>query len=68
MMHRRNGQIVQSLDILQQCAIVNPLSANYLKQIARSLYLMGKHAQSIELFNESIKIDNNDSVYFRLYK
>ncbi|XP_054069689.1 Bardet-Biedl syndrome 4 protein isoform X3 [Rissa tridactyla] len=42
------------------CSILNPRSADNLKQVARSLFLLGKHKAAIEVYNEAAKLDEKD--------
>lgn len=40
---RQEGKIQESLEQFQVCNILNPSSANNIKQMARSLFLLGRH-------------------------
>ncbi|KAM6303837.1 BBSome complex member BBS4 isoform 1-T1 [Podargus strigoides] len=57
---RLEGKIQESLELFQTCAILNPRSADNLKQVARSLFLLGKHKAAIEVYNEAAKLDEKD--------
>uniref|UniRef100_W5NCP5 Bardet-Biedl syndrome 4 n=1 Tax=Lepisosteus oculatus TaxID=7918 RepID=W5NCP5_LEPOC len=57
---RLEGKIQQSLELFQSCAILNPRSADNLKQVARSLFLLGKHKAAIEVYNEAAKLNQKD--------
>lgn len=57
---RLEGKIQQSLELFQSCAILNPGSADNLKQVARSLFLLGKHKAAIEFYHEAAKLNNKD--------
>ncbi|XP_041638709.1 Bardet-Biedl syndrome 4 protein [Cheilinus undulatus] len=57
---RLEGKIQQSLELFQSCAILNPSSADNLKQVARSLFLLGKHKAAIEFYHEAAKLNEND--------
>ncbi|XP_048828166.1 Bardet-Biedl syndrome 4 protein [Brienomyrus brachyistius] len=57
---RLEGKIQQSLELFQSCAVLNPHSADNLKQVARSLFLLGKHKASIEVYNEAARLNQKD--------
>ncbi|NXH66966.1 BBS4 protein, partial [Hydrobates tethys] len=57
---RLEGKIQESLELFQTCSILNPRSADNLKQVARSLFLLGKHKAAIEVYNEAAKLDEKD--------
>ncbi|XP_059713966.1 Bardet-Biedl syndrome 4 protein isoform X1 [Haemorhous mexicanus] len=57
---RLEGRIQESLELFQTCSILNPRSADNLKQVARSLFLLGKHKAAIEVYNEAAKLDEKD--------
>ncbi|XP_072321543.1 LOW QUALITY PROTEIN: BBSome complex member BBS4-like [Eucyclogobius newberryi] len=57
---RLEGKIQQSLELFQSCAILNPASADNLKQVARSLFLLGKHKAAIEFYHEAAKLNHTD--------
>ncbi|KAM9568857.1 BBSome complex member BBS4-like isoform 4-T4 [Salvelinus alpinus] len=57
---RLEGKIQQSLDLFQSCAILNPGSSDNLKQVARSLFLLGKHKAAIEVYNEASQLNEKD--------
>uniref|UniRef100_A0A8D0EMM6 Bardet-Biedl syndrome 4 n=1 Tax=Strix occidentalis caurina TaxID=311401 RepID=A0A8D0EMM6_STROC len=59
---RLEGKIQESLELFQTCSILNPRSADNLKQVARSLFLLGKHKAAIEVYNEAAKLDEKDWV------
>ena len=44
---RQEGKIQESLEQFQVCNILNPSSANNIKQMARSLFLLGRHKLGI---------------------
>lgn len=62
MVFRQEGKIQESLDMFQACAMMNPKNSMYLKQIARSLFLLGKSKTAIEVFNEAAKLNPDDWV------
>uniref|UniRef100_A0A671PR61 Bardet-Biedl syndrome 4 protein-like n=1 Tax=Sinocyclocheilus anshuiensis TaxID=1608454 RepID=A0A671PR61_9TELE len=57
---RLEGKIQQSLELFQSCAILNPKSSDNLKQVARSLFLLGKHKAAIEVYNEAARLNQKD--------
>ncbi|NXT84813.1 BBS4 protein, partial [Zapornia atra] len=57
---RLEGKIQESLELFQTCSILNPRSTDNLKQVARSLFLLGKHKAAIEVYNEAAKLDEKD--------
>lgn len=59
-----NGNISESFDLLKKCHIINEQNEEYLKQISRALYLMGKPKSSLEVANEALKTHPYDWVYF----
>lgn len=44
---RQEGKIQESLEMFQICNILNPNSADHIKQMARSLFLLGRHKVAI---------------------
>ena len=62
---RIKGSIHDSLELFKKCHLLNPNNIEYLKQFGRSLYLLGRHKQAIELFNECLELDAKDwETYF----
>lgn len=57
---RLEGKIQESLELFQTCAILNPRSTDNLKQVARSLFLLGKHKAAIEVYNDAAKLNQKD--------
>ncbi|XP_076863147.1 BBSome complex member BBS4 [Brachyhypopomus gauderio] len=57
---RLEGKIQQSLELFQSCAILNPTSSDNLKQVARSLFLLGKHKAAIDVYNEAARFNQKD--------
>ncbi|XP_047395130.1 Bardet-Biedl syndrome 4 protein isoform X1 [Sciurus carolinensis] len=57
---RLEGNIQESLELFQTCAILNPQCADNLKQVARSLFLLGKHKAATEVYNEAAKLNQKD--------
>lgn len=44
---RQRGEIGESLSLFQAASVLNPGNIHSLKQIARSLYLLGKHKEAL---------------------
>lgn len=57
---RQEGQIQESLDLFQRTVQINPQSADNLKQVARSLFLLARHKAALEVFNEAAKLSTKD--------
>eukprot|EP01043_Picozoa_sp_COSAG02_P004109 COSAG02_NODE_105_length_36393_cov_15.694495_14_plen_381_part_00 len=57
---RQNGQILESLHLFQNATALNPHSAANLKQVGRSLYLLGKHRSAIDVYEEAKKLATED--------
>lgn len=57
---RQNGQILESLHLFQAATALNPHSAANLKQVGRSLYLLGKHRSAIDVYEEAKKLATED--------
>ena len=55
MIKRQQGQIQESLQLFQAATCLNPTNIANLKQVARSLYLLGKHKAAIEVYEEAEK-------------
>ncbi len=62
---RIKGNIHESLELFKKCHLLNPTNIDYLKQFGRSLYLLGRHKAAIEVFDECVKLDDQDwEVYY----
>ncbi|XP_029806467.1 Bardet-Biedl syndrome 4 protein isoform X3 [Suricata suricatta] len=57
---RLEGNIQESLELFQTCVALSPQCADNLKQVARSLFLLGKHKAAIEVYNEAAKLNQKD--------
>eukprot|EP01029_Cantina_marsupialis_P027311 TRINITY_DN75_c0_g1_i3.p1 TRINITY_DN75_c0_g1~~TRINITY_DN75_c0_g1_i3.p1 ORF type:complete len:400 (+),score=56.32 TRINITY_DN75_c0_g1_i3:137-1336(+) len=57
---RQKGEIQESLQLFQAATCLNPSNVNNLKQVGRSLYLLGKHKSAIEIYDEALKVAKND--------
>ncbi|XP_006167338.1 Bardet-Biedl syndrome 4 protein isoform X2 [Tupaia chinensis] len=60
LIYRLEGNIQESLELFQTCAILSPQSADNLKQVARSLFLLGKHKAAAEVYDEAAKLNERD--------
>lgn len=57
---RQRGQIQESLALFQQAAALSPQSIANLKQVGRSLYLLGKHKAALEVYEEAQRLQEDD--------
>lgn len=57
---RQRGKISQSLQLFQAATMLNPTNPSNLKQVGRSLYLLGKQKDAIQLYNEAQKYAPKD--------
>jgi Bardet-Biedl syndrome 4 protein len=57
---RQQGRIEESLTTFQAALCLNPLNVNNLKQVGRSLFLLGKHKTALDVFDEAEKINSED--------
>jgi len=57
---REEGAIQESLDSFQQCVVINPTNPLNLKQVARSLFLLGRHKASLQVYQEALKVCPHD--------
>ncbi len=57
---RQQGRIEESLTTFQAALCLNPLNVNNLKQVGRSLFLIGKHKTALDVFEEAEKINSED--------
>ncbi|GBN75060.1 Bardet-Biedl syndrome 4 [Araneus ventricosus] len=56
---RHEGRIQESLELFQTCSILNT-SAENLKQVARSLFLLGRHKNAIDVYEEAARMNSKD--------
>lgn len=52
---RQEGRIQESLELFQSCAVLNPTNILNLKQVARSLFLLGRYKAAIDVYTEATK-------------
>ncbi|XP_058521413.1 Bardet-Biedl syndrome 4 protein isoform X2 [Ochotona princeps] len=57
---RLEGNIQESLELFETCAVLSPQSVDNLKQVARSLFLVGRHKAAAEVYNEAAKLNQKD--------
>lgn len=57
---RHQGRIEESLTTFQAALCLNPTNVNNLKQVGRSLYLLGKHKTALEVFEEADQLMTED--------
>eukprot|EP00698_Gefionella_okellyi_P010321 TRINITY_DN2671_c0_g1_i1.p2 TRINITY_DN2671_c0_g1~~TRINITY_DN2671_c0_g1_i1.p2 ORF type:complete len:417 (+),score=95.43 TRINITY_DN2671_c0_g1_i1:86-1336(+) len=57
---RQKGEITESLQLFQQATALNPQNVANLKQVGRSLYLLGRHRTAIEMYDEAQKLAADD--------
>ncbi|KAK6624524.1 hypothetical protein RUM44_011383 [Polyplax serrata] len=56
---RHEGKIQESLEYFQKCHILNPKSIEIIKQVSRSLSLLGRQKLSLEALTEATNISNS---------
>eukprot|EP00759_Apiculatamorpha_spiralis_P038818 PhF_6_TR37857/c0_g1_i1/m.56384/K16531/BBS4; Bardet-Biedl syndrome 4 protein len=57
---RTMGELQESLTLFQAATLLNPHSVTNLKQVGRALYLLGKHKQALEIYEEARKHCDED--------
>ncbi|GLC34848.1 Bardet-Biedl syndrome 4 protein [Pleodorina starrii] len=57
---RHRGKIQESLQLFQQATAINPHNVANLKQVGRSLYLLGKHKAAVDVYEEAAKFGAPD--------
>ncbi|GBG90004.1 hypothetical protein CBR_g50096 [Chara braunii] len=50
---RNRGELRESLQLFRQAAKINPSDVSIIKQIARSLFLLGNHRAALEAYDEA---------------
>lgn len=60
LIQRHQGNLQDSLTLFQAAALLNPQSAENLKQVGRSLYLLGRHKNAIEMYEEARRHADED--------
>ncbi|XP_064398585.1 Bardet-Biedl syndrome 4 protein-like [Halichondria panicea] len=60
LIHRQEGNIQASLELFQKAVRLNPNNALSVKQVARSLYLLGKHKAAMDTYSEASMLYPHD--------
>ena len=60
MILRLQGAVQQSLTTLEDAVRLDPQNPRNLKEVARSLHLLGKHAVALDVYDEAIKKQPRD--------
>eukprot|EP00762_Andalucia_godoyi_P000629 ANDGO_05277.mRNA.1 Bardet-Biedl syndrome 4 protein homolog len=60
LVYREQGKLVESLSLFQSVAAMNPHSFRTIKQIGRSLFLLGRHQQALDVYAEAMTILDDD--------
>ena len=60
LIERNTGNISESLELFQASTALNPHNINNLKQVARSLYLLGRYEAAIEIYEKAQEIECED--------
>eukprot|EP00742_Colponemidia_sp_Colp-10_P004412 GILJ01004709.1.p1 GENE.GILJ01004709.1~~GILJ01004709.1.p1 ORF type:complete len:470 (-),score=67.56 GILJ01004709.1:204-1574(-) len=60
LIERQRGKIQESLQLFQAATCLNPQNPLNLKQVGRSLYLLGRHRDAIAVYEESENISPDD--------
>jgi len=60
LIRRQEGQVQESLQLFQAATCINPRNVHNLKQVGRSLYLLGKHRAAIEVYDEAQRLSPDD--------
>ncbi|UJR36176.1 hypothetical protein I4U23_028910 [Adineta vaga] len=59
LVHRQEGRIVEALDLFQKAVVENPTLIN-IKQVAKSLALLGRYHVAIDAYKEALTRTTND--------
>jgi len=57
---RQEGDVQESLNMFQMAAALNAGDAENIKQVAKSLHLLGKHAAAVEVYQEAMAVTGRD--------
>jgi len=60
LIQRNQGHISESLELFQASTALNPNNISNLKQVARSLYLLGRYEAAIEVYEKAQILDYDD--------
>mmetsp|Transcript_60156 Transcript_60156/g.97447 ORF Transcript_60156/g.97447 Transcript_60156/m.97447 type:complete len:412 (+) Transcript_60156:263-1498(+) len=58
--YRKRGKITESLTLFQRAARLNPHNVDNLKQVGRSLFLLGKHKAALDYLEEALRMGHQD--------
>ena len=65
LVRRQQGKIHESLQLFQETAMLNPHNVLVMKQIGRSLFLLGKHHAALEVYDDALVAQPKDwEIYF----
>jgi Bardet-Biedl syndrome 4 protein len=59
LVHRQEGRIVEALELFQTCVVENPSLIN-IKQVAKSLALLGRYRVAIDAYKEALTRTSDD--------
>ena len=62
LIRRQQGAIQESLELFQLATSLNPHNITNLKQVGRSLYLLGKHKAAFEVYEEVLRIGSSNTL------
>ena len=57
---RGQGELQESLSLFQAATMISPQRANNLKQVGRSLFLLGRHKAAVDVYNEAAQHFDDD--------
>ncbi len=57
---RQRGEIQESMQLFQAATCLNPQNVCNLKQVGRSLYLLGKHKAALDVYAEAQRLGIDD--------
>lgn len=63
LIRRHQGRIIESLELFKAAACLNPHNLDNLKQVGRSLYLLGKGKNAIEVYEEAQQIGDDWEIW-----
>ncbi|CAM9161315.1 unnamed protein product [Chrysoparadoxa australica] len=57
---REEGRVQEALSLFQAATCMAPTNPSNLKQVARCLFLLGKHKAAIDVYNEAQRVQDQD--------
>jgi Bardet-Biedl syndrome 4 protein len=57
---RHRGNITESLSLFQKALRLNPYNVENMKQVGRSLFLLGKHKAALDFLDEALRMGHED--------